>query len=89
MHLKRPALNFRSRQNPIRMPVKNPNLNAKLQSAEKNWGAIERSERDRATYLLATMICDSEDPLRSIAQLEKLGEEKLRQIVAWLNAQGS
>jgi hypothetical protein len=66
------------------MPLNNLDLKAKLQSAEENWEAIERSERDRATYLLATIICDPEDPGRSVAELEKIGEEKLRLMISWL-----
>jgi hypothetical protein len=31
------------------------------------------------------MIVDETDPGKSIAELEKFGEEKLRMIVTWLN----
>jgi uncharacterized protein (DUF2336 family) len=65
----------------------NPDLQAKLDSANEHYEALVASERDRSTYLLASMIADEDDPGRSIADLEKLGEEKLRQIVVWLNDQ--
>jgi hypothetical protein len=65
------------------MPL-NPDFQAKLQSANEHYEAILRAEQDRATYLLASMIVDEIDPGKSIAELEKLGEEKLRQIVKWL-----
>jgi len=63
----------------------NPDLRAKLQTANEHYEALLRAETDRATYLLATMIVDPVEPEKSIADLEKLGEEKLRMIVTWLN----
>ena len=63
----------------------NPDLKAKLDSANEHYEALLASEHDRATYLLATMIVDPLEPEKSIAELETLGEEKLRMIVAWLN----
>ena len=43
-----------------------------------------RTEQDRETFRLASLIIDKVEPGRSIAQLEKLGEERLRQIVEWM-----
>ena len=63
----------------------NPDLKAKLDSATEHYEALLASEHDRATYLLASMIVDDTDPGRSIAELEAIGEEKLRMIVTWLN----
>jgi hypothetical protein len=65
------------------MPL-NPDLKAKLDSANEHYEALLAGEQDRATYLLATMIVDPIDPQRSIAELEKIGEEKLRMIVTWI-----
>ena len=62
----------------------NPDLKAKLDSANEHYEALLASERDRATYLLATMIVDPLDPEKSIAELEAIGEEKLRMIVTWI-----
>jgi len=62
----------------------NPDLKAKLESANEHYEALLRTETERATYLLATMIIDPLEPEKSIAELEKLGEEKLRDIVTWL-----
>jgi hypothetical protein len=62
----------------------NPDLKAKLDSATEHYEALLAHERDRATYLLATMIVDPLEPEKSIAELETLGEEKLRMIITWL-----
>jgi len=59
-------------------------LQSKLDSANEHYEALLRTERDRATYLLASMIVDEDDPGKSIAELEKIGEEKLRMIVTWI-----
>ena len=62
----------------------NPDLKAKLDSADEHYEALLRTETDRATYLLASMIVDPTDPEKSIAELEAIGEEKLRLIVQWI-----
>jgi hypothetical protein len=62
----------------------NPDWRAKLQTANEHYEALLRTETDRATYLLATMVVDPAEPENSIADPEKLGEEKLRTIVTWL-----
>jgi hypothetical protein len=61
-----------------------PDLIAKLDSANEHYEAVLASERDRATRSLAEMICDPIAPEKSIGELEKPGEEKLRIIVEWL-----
>ena len=43
-----------------------------------------RGEQTRETFRLASLIIDKLEPGRSIATLEKLGEERLKQIVGWL-----
>lgn len=63
----------------------NRDLKAKLEQADEEYEAIMRDEQNRATYLLATFVVDPLDPEQSIAELEKIGEEKLRQIVKWLS----
>jgi hypothetical protein len=65
------------------MPL-NPDLQAKLQSANEHYEALLAAEQDRATYLLASMIVDETDPGKSVAELETLGEEKLRLIITWI-----
>jgi hypothetical protein len=40
--------------------------------------ALVAAEQNRATYLLASMIVDPLEPEKSIAELEAIGEEKLR-----------
>jgi hypothetical protein len=70
------------------MPL-SPHLKAKLESAKEHYEAIEAAEKNRATYLLASVIVDEIDPGKSIAELEKLGEEKLRIIVEWLGRANS
>jgi len=62
----------------------NPDLRAKIQTANEHYEALLRAEKDRATYLLASMIVDEIEPEKSIADLERIGEEKLRLIIQWL-----
>jgi hypothetical protein len=65
------------------MPLRQ-DLQAKLDTANEHYEALVAAERDRATYLLASMIVDDVDPEKSIADLERLGEEKLRLIITWI-----
>jgi hypothetical protein len=46
-----------------------------------------RAEQDRETFRLASLIIDKLEPGRSIAELEKLGEPRLRQIVQWMRGE--
>ena len=62
----------------------NPDLHAKFKAASQNYEAFLLAEQDRETFRLASLIVDSLEPGRSIAALEKLGEERLEQIVRWL-----
>jgi hypothetical protein len=61
-----------------------PDLPAEIEEATKQHQVIERDESNRETYRLASLIVDKFDPGKSINQLEKLGEEKLKWIVQWL-----
>lgn len=63
----------------------NPDLQAKFQAVSQNYEAFLLAEQDRETFRLASLIIDKMEPGRSIAALEKLGEERLKQIVEWLN----
>jgi hypothetical protein len=62
----------------------NPDLHAQFHNASQRYEAFLRAEQDRETFRLASLIIDKLEPGRSIAQLEKLGEERLRQIVEWM-----
>jgi hypothetical protein len=65
----------------------NPDLHAKFQSASKNYEAFLRTEHNRETFRLASLIIDTLEPGRSIAELEKLGEERLGQILQWMRGE--
>jgi len=65
----------------------NPNLHAQFQDASQNYEAFLRAEQDRETFRLASLIIDKLEPGRSIAELEKLGEPRLRQIVQWMRGE--
>jgi len=62
----------------------NPDLQAKFQAASQRYETFMLAERNRETFRLASLIIDILEPGRSIAALEKLGEERLTQIVGWL-----
>jgi hypothetical protein len=56
---------------------------ARPEQANEHPEALLHDEQ-RETYWLAARIMDKLDPEKSILELEELGEEKLRQIVAWM-----
>jgi hypothetical protein len=65
----------------------NPDLQAKFRTASLHYEAFLRTEQNRETFRLASLIIDKLEPGRSIAELEKLGEERLRQIVEWMRGE--
>jgi hypothetical protein len=65
----------------------NPDLHPQFQAASQNYEAFLRAEQDRETFRLASLIIDKLEPGRSIAELEKLGEVRLRQIVGWMRGE--
>jgi hypothetical protein len=62
----------------------NPDLQAKFQAASQRYETFMLAEHNRETFRLASLIIDMLEPGRSIAALEKLGEDRLNQIVGWL-----
>jgi hypothetical protein len=62
----------------------NPDLHAQFQNASQHYEAFLRAEHDRETFRLASLIIDKLEPGKSIAELEKLGEARLTQIVEWM-----
>jgi flagellar motility protein MotE (MotC chaperone) len=61
--------------------AQNRDLKAKLEQANEHYEAILQNQNNRETYRLAASIVDKLDPETSIAKLEALGKERLRQIV--------
>jgi hypothetical protein len=64
-------------------------MKARIQSAIDNHKAFELDEHSRETYRLACQIINKLEHGKSIDALEKLGKEKLRQIVEWLDEANS
>jgi hypothetical protein len=48
--------------------------------------AAQREQQSRVTFQLASQIVNTVEPERTIEALERLGEDRLRQILEWLKA---